>query len=193
LIMAYQGSPLEEIKGGVSAEVRQQQIFAAYAQRMFQRRSIETRYTSAQTIYWLTWLAKQMRQRNQTEFYIERLQIDWLSKSRQGQLYTSLALGLLCLLIVTGVDGDTVYQPFGWVTYWVIECHCLYTSQRDSLWMASRKRCSCGGNITQNAKGKLRFQQRRKEKQGEPKIASSFQLVGVIFSYIDCYWSILLL
>src|SRR5258708_822640 len=50
LILAYQDSPLEEIKGGGSAEGRKAQIFATYTQRMLRRRKAETRYAPEQTI-----------------------------------------------------------------------------------------------------------------------------------------------
>src|SRR5262249_31104816 len=44
LILAYQDVSLEEIKGGVSAEVRRSQIFAMYTERMLKRRSPLSRY-----------------------------------------------------------------------------------------------------------------------------------------------------
>jgi serine/threonine protein kinase len=104
LIMVYQGSSLEEIGGEVSAEVRQQQIFATYTQRMLERRTSNPRFSKQQTIGWLSWLARQMMQRSQTQFSLERLQVDWLPNRRLYQLYTSLAIGLFSLLIMTPVN-----------------------------------------------------------------------------------------
>jgi hypothetical protein len=66
-------------------------------------------------MHWLTWLAKQMKQRNQTQFYIERLQLDWLSKSRQGQFYMSLVCGLICFLSVLSVEGRIIGSFLDWL------------------------------------------------------------------------------
>jgi serine/threonine protein kinase len=100
LILAYQGSSLEEIEGGVSAEERQQQIFATYTQRMLKRRSAKSRYSPQRTIHWLSYLARQMKQQSQTVFYIERMQPTWLMKKWQRQLYSGLIAGPICGLIV---------------------------------------------------------------------------------------------
>jgi serine/threonine protein kinase/DNA polymerase III delta prime subunit len=130
LILVYQDASLEEIKGGVSAEVRQQQIFATYTQRMLQRRSARFPYSSQQTIHWLSFLAQQMKQQSQTVFYLERMQPTWLMKKWQRRLYSGLiagsisgllaglyalyapSLALLTALIVTLVIG----LPFGWLS-----------------------------------------------------------------------------
>jgi DNA polymerase III delta prime subunit len=100
LIMVYQDSSVEEIKGEGSAEVRKQQIFATYAQRMLRRRSARSRISPRQTIYWLGYLAQQMRQQSQTVFYIERMQPTWLTKKWQRQLYYGLIAGPVCGLFV---------------------------------------------------------------------------------------------
>jgi serine/threonine protein kinase/DNA polymerase III delta prime subunit len=100
LILAYQGSSLEEIEGEVSAEERRQQIFATYTQRMLKRRSARSRYSPQQTIHWLSSLARQMEQQSQTVFYIERMQPTWLMKKWQRQLYSGLTTGPVCGLLV---------------------------------------------------------------------------------------------
>ena len=100
LILVYQDTPLEEIKGGVSTEVRRQQIFATYTERMLQRRSARSRYEPQQTIHWLSFLARQMKQQSQTVFYVERMQPSWLMKRYQRQLYYGLIAGPLYGLFV---------------------------------------------------------------------------------------------
>src|SRR5215469_8999473 len=74
LILSYQDTSLEEIKGAVSAEARRQQIFTTYTQRMLKRRTAGSRYGMQQTIHWLGHLARQMKQQSQTVFYVERMQ-----------------------------------------------------------------------------------------------------------------------
>src|SRR6266699_2667213 len=74
---------------------------------MFQRRSVNLRYTLQQTIHWLTWLAQQMTAHQQSELYLEQFQPYWLPKRQRNQyrwsfrLLCGLLLGLL--LVLTGV------------------------------------------------------------------------------------------
>src|SRR5439155_11679024 len=100
LIMVYQDATPEEITGGVSVEVHQQQIFATYTQRMLRRRAARSHYESQQTIRWLSYLAQQMKQQSQTVFYIERMQPDWLVKKWQRRLYSGLIAGPISGLLV---------------------------------------------------------------------------------------------
>src|SRR5437762_11080908 len=100
LIMVYQDATPEEITGGVSVEVRQQQIFATYTQRMLRRRAARSHYESQQTIRWLSYLAQQMKQQSQTVFYIERMQPTWLMQQWQRRLYYGLMAGPICGLFV---------------------------------------------------------------------------------------------
>src|SRR5262249_55464840 len=65
LILVYQDSSLDDLTGGVSVEVRRQQILATYTQRMLIRRSTKSGYGSQQTIHWLSYLAQQMKQQSE--------------------------------------------------------------------------------------------------------------------------------
>jgi hypothetical protein len=104
LKLTYQGKKVQIVRSA-SLEERRHQIFADYVERMFQRGQAKTYYTATQTKYWLIWLAKQMKQRNLTTFLIERLQIDWLAKTRPGEISTSLAFGLLSFPVAAIVYG----------------------------------------------------------------------------------------
>ena len=99
LILTYQGSSLEEIKGDASAEIRQRQIFAMYTQRMLRRRNARSPYGPQQTIHWLSNLARQMKQQSQTVFYIEQMQPDWLPGERMQRTYTYLGVRLPGILM----------------------------------------------------------------------------------------------
>ncbi len=55
--MAYAGRPVAEQHTSETPEVRRRHLFAAYVERMLQRRSISTRYAHQQTENWLAWLA----------------------------------------------------------------------------------------------------------------------------------------
>ncbi|HEU5376262.1 MAG TPA: helix-turn-helix domain-containing protein [Ktedonobacteraceae bacterium] len=77
-----------------SIKQRRRQIFEMYVQQMLMSRGTETRYTLEQTRHWLMWLAGQLKEHRQTEFYIERLQPDWLpdNPARQRFLCTMVRL-----------------------------------------------------------------------------------------------------
>jgi hypothetical protein len=80
--LAYAGESAETLRTRETPEDRRQHLFAAYVDRMFQRRSVDTRYTRQQTIHWLAWLACQMEQRNQTVLDIELMSSDWLRRTQ---------------------------------------------------------------------------------------------------------------
>ncbi|MBD2015325.1 hypothetical protein H6F96_15270 [Microcoleus sp. FACHB-53] len=61
-----------------------------------------------QTYYWLSWLARQLKQDKTTEFFIERMQPSWLETSTQKWLYRiaiGLITGLIVALIYVGTTG----------------------------------------------------------------------------------------
>jgi len=115
---------LKDILTVGSLETRIYQVFATYVERMLTHRSKKAHYTSQQTRHWLTWLAKQLVQHNQTEFYIERMQPDWLSNNRSYWIYriaVGLTIGLfagisigmvvsliLMLSLSLGMSGGTI-------------------------------------------------------------------------------------
>jgi transcriptional regulator with XRE-family HTH domain len=81
-----------------SLEMRRQQIFAVYVQRMLSRRGTITHYTQKQTIQYLAWLAQEMQQHNQTEFYIERMQPDWIGNGRQLHHYQRTVIRIVMII-----------------------------------------------------------------------------------------------
>lgn len=116
LILAYRGSSLEEMKGGASADVRRQQIFATYTQRMLKRRAAKSRYGPQQTIHWLSSLAWQMKQQSQTVFYIERMQPSWLLSKWQRRFYHGLIVGPIWGLFIEIGFPYLNGQPLLWLT-----------------------------------------------------------------------------
>jgi DNA polymerase III delta prime subunit len=100
--LTYQGMPATAVRAMGSAEERRRHLFAGYVDRMLQRRVRPGSSTPpAQTRRWLGWLARSMRDRSQSVFYLEQLQPDWLP-SRQRRLVTTgpaLALGIATALI----------------------------------------------------------------------------------------------
>lgn len=101
---AYRGKSIEKFKDSGSLEMRRKQMFAVYVEHMLKRRKPGSRYSVQQSMNWLAYLAREMKQHSQTEFYLERMQLDWLPTSQlqrlcQG-LFTGLWAGVLCGALV---------------------------------------------------------------------------------------------
>lgn len=77
--LAYRGSSAEDLARVDPAE-RRTHLFETYVQRMLERKPAmnDPRYPPEQTRQWLTYLATQMDQYNQTVFQIEQLQPGWV-------------------------------------------------------------------------------------------------------------------
>src|SRR5207253_61879 len=79
LTLTYHDLPIENLLREGIAPTRQQ-VFETYVKRMLTRRDGNVRYRPEQTMSWLAWLAQKLVQHSQTEFYLERMQPDWLVK-----------------------------------------------------------------------------------------------------------------
>jgi len=115
LILAYHGKHMENLLKLDSPEMLPQQIWATYVERMLQRREArppreaEPRYADQQTVHWLKELAQRLTRQNQMEFYMERMQLDWLPANFAIRLFYSITaricVGLLSGLIIALAVG----------------------------------------------------------------------------------------
>jgi hypothetical protein len=105
LVSAYRDQSAETLKALGSVEMRRKQIFALYVECMLKRRRRGKNYTLQQSIHWLAYLAQQMKQRGQTEFYLERMQLDWLPTRRLQQICYGVFIGLWAGLVSGGLIG----------------------------------------------------------------------------------------
>jgi serine/threonine protein kinase/energy-coupling factor transporter ATP-binding protein EcfA2 len=149
LILAYQGMPLNQIAPLGTLPAKQRQIFDAYVQRMLLHAdSKQRRYSPQRTVWRLSWLARQLSQRNQTVFYIEHLQLDWLPGRLLRWLYTALAVklvdafigllvGILGSILITGyVYGvsTVVYATLGLIIGLLTGRASSHTLDKPSAW-----------------------------------------------------------
>lgn len=95
LTLTYHGMPVEQLLQPSSPGGRQRQVFERYVERMLTGKESDPRYTQQKTIHWLSQLAQRLVQRNQTVFYIERMQPDWLKERWALRRYPFLAAGLV--------------------------------------------------------------------------------------------------
>jgi len=111
--------PAEAIATRGTLQERRGQLFATYVERMFARRCGDKCYSDLRTRHWLGWLARALTRQDQTIFYLERLQPEWLPTSDLRRWYTvidRLGSGLLVGLVVGlvfGLAGGLVGALFG--------------------------------------------------------------------------------
>lgn len=96
LMLTYQGTPVRSLPQK-EAELLQQ-VWRDYTQRMVERKGDGARYPLERIRSWLHWQAQQMQKHNQTVFYLEHLQPDWLP-TEQLSAYIWLAIRIPGMLI----------------------------------------------------------------------------------------------
>jgi eukaryotic-like serine/threonine-protein kinase len=112
--LAYAKKSAAEVQAIGAVGERDSHLFNTYIVAMVERRQMTSNYKPEQTIHQLSWLAQQMVRHNQTIYYIERLQQDWLPPRQQreyrirGDLLTGLITGLVGVLS-------------GWMLFGIVE------------------------------------------------------------------------
>jgi hypothetical protein len=99
--LAYHGPrPMTALQAPGSLQERQARLREAYLSRMFEQRPLEPGcgYTAERAVGWLSWLAGRLRDRDQTQFHLDRLDDSWLPTPAQrwlARLAAMLVAGLL--------------------------------------------------------------------------------------------------
>jgi serine/threonine protein kinase len=120
LTLTYYGKPVEDLLRKTTLEERQRLIFEQYVGRMLTRRGPLKGGTPQQVVQWLAFLAARMRERNQTVFYLEQLQPDWLSAAERrkynglGVRLPGVLVGILAALGIS-VTGTVLRGPYQFV------------------------------------------------------------------------------
>jgi eukaryotic-like serine/threonine-protein kinase len=94
----------------------QDQILAHFFERMLQDPGMKTSYTADKTKRWLSWLAWQLTQRQQTELFLERMQPDWLTTDPLRQQYYGAVQLIVGMLVGGLVYGMISSYKFGLLT-----------------------------------------------------------------------------
>ncbi|NEO81184.1 NACHT domain-containing protein [Moorena sp. SIO4G3] len=89
-----------------------QRLFEDYIDRKLKESHNRRGYSEEETRRWLGWLAKRLKEGQQTEFWIEKMQPDMLNKSRKKGLY-QLSLGLIYGLIFSMIFDLSVGLVYG--------------------------------------------------------------------------------
>lgn len=95
-ILAYSSQEMsqEEVRTLQSSRYK---VFEHYIERLL-RKEATRRYTPAKIQRWLSWLAWRMTEHSQVEFYVERMQPDWLSGGRQHHQYQRFVIRIVTLI-----------------------------------------------------------------------------------------------
>lgn len=83
-------------------------LFDVYVERMARYRGGESLYEPEQTVQWLGWLAQKMSQFNQTIFFLEGMQPNWLPREQQRQFANGLRYRLAGLFVLIGLLAGLV-------------------------------------------------------------------------------------
>ena len=100
LSLTYYNASVTDILRVSSPSEQIQQVIERYVEHMLARGSDRTRYPAHITKHRLAWLARQMQQRNQKIFYLERIQPDYAEKKVLRQRYPQVMIGLIFGLLV---------------------------------------------------------------------------------------------
>jgi len=100
LILTYHGTPV----GALSQKEDQlrKQIWNDYVQRMVDLKGDAKAYPLQPTLVALHWLAQEMRKHNQTSFFLEQLQPDWLPIAENA--YYRWSIGIVIWIRFNGVE-----------------------------------------------------------------------------------------
>jgi DNA polymerase III delta prime subunit len=104
MTMAWRDAPPAPTAGDDtgSAEARRRQLFDAYVEAAMKRRGKSTGgYSGAQTVAWLTWLARRMKEHGHTLFAVEQLQPGWIEGAhrRFGYFVATRLIGAVGLAL----------------------------------------------------------------------------------------------
>lgn len=120
LVLAYYGTAVSGLPQQQATLERQ--VWTDYVERTVREKGSERQgkqdvpvkcYSLEQTHCWLSWLAQQMREHNQTLFYGEYLQEDWLPATQQRAVkwlvirLPAMLLGVLISLLLTSGLGSS--------------------------------------------------------------------------------------
>ncbi len=109
---------------------QREQIFATYAEQVLRGSGGDAdvpSYTDEQVQRWLSWIARQMQGRNQSIFYLENMQPDWLptvALRRSFAILFGLIAGLPYILpislLIGGINGVAYGLGAGLIVSWLV-------------------------------------------------------------------------
>jgi transcriptional regulator with XRE-family HTH domain len=87
IAQTFSVTSIDTILSVQDAATQRAMIFEKYVDIVLKRRGPANHYPPEQTVHWLSWLALHLQKHHQTEFYLERMQPDWLPDDRARGRY----------------------------------------------------------------------------------------------------------
>ena len=112
MTIAYMGISADELAHDKKRETDLFHLFSNYIHRMFSRRPLPDNFpfTTLQSFGWLTYLACQLVKHQQTSFFIEQLQMDWLPSQEKDRF-------IILLRIMYGLIYGLVFVPLSVIIF----------------------------------------------------------------------------
>ncbi len=108
MMLAYRGASITDASSTDSIHSRRQHLVDSYIGRILIHRTKHQLYSTHKIIRWLSWLAYNMKQQQQTLFLIEYLQPDWLQDRAKIQWFRlSVILGIILISVTV---SEVVFQ-----------------------------------------------------------------------------------
>ncbi|MEM6251328.1 MAG: NACHT domain-containing protein [Cyanobacteria bacterium P01_D01_bin.156] len=82
--LAYQDQSVEDIEQTRSMVELRELIFRKYINRVINRKLHKQKYAECDSLFWLTWLAKKMKEESKTIFFVEELQPTVLNNNQKN-------------------------------------------------------------------------------------------------------------
>jgi transcriptional regulator with XRE-family HTH domain/DNA polymerase III delta prime subunit len=105
LALTYQNRTVHTLAEPHSLERCRNEVFANYVEHMLTRR--KGYYTAERTLHWLSWLARQQVQKQQTEFYLEKYALvrpnEGIHRSMRNGVIIGLPVGMTLFCFTLGL------------------------------------------------------------------------------------------
>jgi hypothetical protein len=107
LVLSFEEISIQSWQQFKSSQERLSYLLDAYIRRMFKRKykGKDKQPKSENTKRWLSWLAQRIIEESSTEFFIERIQSDWLKKKNKKVVYDSIISTIQQVLIYGLIDA----------------------------------------------------------------------------------------
>ena len=114
LVLSYRDATDNELRVLAEAKDFRSRLFDTYIAQMFKRRGFDEHFPSVKSKAWLSWLARRMLGRQQTIFFVEDIQPNWLSWHRR------IYIRLISALIIGGIGWliSGLFFKFYWFLIW---------------------------------------------------------------------------
>jgi eukaryotic-like serine/threonine-protein kinase len=113
IALAYQGATTTDLPKLNTFEARRTHLFDVYVRRMYERRLGDKPYSQAQTVHYLSWLARHMKEHAQSLFLIEAMQPTWLTASQQRRFHITRRLVIIPFFMLLFAIPNYLTGPIG--------------------------------------------------------------------------------